>query len=322
MRVAIIGAGVCAGAASARLRQAGIEAQVFEKSRGPGGRTATRRTTVDGRKVGFDHGCTVATADGVAFKAFLDEAVEAGAAAPWPEGLGVVGVPGMNALARRLLADTQIHPGFPVASLNRQGDGWHLTANDGRSAGPFAAVLSTVPAVQAVPLLASAAPMLSDAAATATYNPAWAGLFAFPDAESHRLADLEATALQAEGVERLIDNGGKPHRVGATLVLHADPVWSAKNLEWEAQTVRDHFVKLLSGLSLPEPMYASAHRWRYSTPAKTAVMDTPFDPSLMVGAAGDWAGPTGAIPLENAYLAGTALADAAASALTGERPSV
>ncbi|XWN34013.1 MAG: NAD(P)-binding protein [Devosia sp.] len=315
MRVAIIGAGVCAGAASARLRQAGVAAQVFEKSRGPGGRTATRRTTVDGREVGFDHGCAFAAANGVAFRRFLDTAVEAGAAATWPSSETFVGMPGMNALARMLLSDTPVHTGFLVSALEWAPEGWHVKADDGRSEGPFAAVLSTVPAVQAVPLLADHVPQLAEAAAAASYNPAWAGLFALPDGSSDHLAALDATALQADGVERVIHNGNKPGRVGTTLVIHADAVWSTKTLEWEAEAVRDHFAALLKRLAFPSPVYASAHRWRYSTPHKTAVMDTPFDPSKMVGAGGDWAGPMGGIALENAYLSGTALADAAASAL-------
>ncbi|MFG5409811.1 FAD-dependent oxidoreductase [Piscinibacter sakaiensis] len=44
-RVAIVGAGVAGAACARALAQAGAELQVFDKSRGPGGRLATR----DGR---------------------------------------------------------------------------------------------------------------------------------------------------------------------------------------------------------------------------------------------------------------------------------
>src|SRR3546814_6562189 len=56
MRVAIIGAGISGLACARRLRDAGLEATLFDKSRGIGGRLATRRANPGNPEVAFDHG--------------------------------------------------------------------------------------------------------------------------------------------------------------------------------------------------------------------------------------------------------------------------
>src|SRR3546814_9540556 len=62
MRVAIIGAGISGLACARRLRDAGLEATLFDKSRGIGGRLATRRANPGNPEVAFDHGATHFTA--------------------------------------------------------------------------------------------------------------------------------------------------------------------------------------------------------------------------------------------------------------------
>ncbi len=55
MRIAVIGAGVAGLACAVELAAAGHEVAVFEKARGAGGRTSSRRTDHGT----FDHGCPV-----------------------------------------------------------------------------------------------------------------------------------------------------------------------------------------------------------------------------------------------------------------------
>ena len=65
--VAVIGAGIAGLACAATLARAGIGVTLFEKSRRPGGRVATRR--VEG--LSFNHGAQFATAHGPDFAALL-----------------------------------------------------------------------------------------------------------------------------------------------------------------------------------------------------------------------------------------------------------
>ena len=55
-RVAIIGAGLTGLSAARRLIEAGIETELFEKSRGVSGRAATRRLEFHDLTLRFDHG--------------------------------------------------------------------------------------------------------------------------------------------------------------------------------------------------------------------------------------------------------------------------
>ena len=69
MKIGVIGAGIAGGYLVSALGQLGHEVVVFEKSRGFGGRLATRR----GEGVQFDHGAPCFTARTALFKAFLAE---------------------------------------------------------------------------------------------------------------------------------------------------------------------------------------------------------------------------------------------------------
>ena len=84
MRVAIIGAGIAGLACARRLHDAGIEATLFDKSRGLGGRLATRRADTGTPGVAFDHGATHFTARSEGFTRLLAAWEKAGLAARWP----------------------------------------------------------------------------------------------------------------------------------------------------------------------------------------------------------------------------------------------
>ena len=66
--IAVLGAGVAGAAAAARLVEAGLPVQVFDKGRGPGGRCSTRRSET-ASEPGFDHGAQYFTARGPRLRA-------------------------------------------------------------------------------------------------------------------------------------------------------------------------------------------------------------------------------------------------------------
>lgn len=67
--IAIIGAGVAGTVCAHRLKQADFNPIIFEKSRGLGGRLATRRTRAGHT---FDHGAQYITAHSAKFKTLLN----------------------------------------------------------------------------------------------------------------------------------------------------------------------------------------------------------------------------------------------------------
>ena len=93
---------------------------MFEKSKGLGGRMATRRTT-DHQ---FDHGAQYFRADGKGFLAQVAEWSRTGVAAPW-SGDRYVGTPGMTAPARDLASGKTVVHGISVSRIARgPSGGW------------------------------------------------------------------------------------------------------------------------------------------------------------------------------------------------------
>jgi predicted NAD/FAD-dependent oxidoreductase len=302
-RVAIIGAGMAGLAAARRLRAAGVECVVFEKSRGLGGRMATRR---DG-DLRFDHGAQYFTARGKRFKALI----EAGAAAEWFEG-AFVGVPGMSGPAREMAEGLEVAGGVQASGLRRDADGWRVLDAEGARDGAFAAVLLAVPAPQAVPLAASAGVAFL-ALEAVRYAPCWALMLTFDGpsglTEDHR-------RFESGAISWIARNGSKPGRDPApeTLVVHAAPDWSRVHLEMSKEDAAAALVVELPGVGVTAaPARAVAHRWRYAMVERAAGVPYLWDSAAGIGACGDWClGPR----VEAAFDSGDALGAAVAEALS------
>ena len=163
-RVAVIGAGL-SGLVCARSLQHQAEVRVFEKSRGYGGRMATRRHG----DFGFDHGAQFFSARSQPFREFLGPLLEQGLVARWDarfvefEGNRItsrrqwadepphyVAVPGMNALGRALGEALDVCLQTRVGEISEDGSDWLLQDTDGRDLGRFDWVVSSIPAVQAI----------------------------------------------------------------------------------------------------------------------------------------------------------------------------
>ena len=87
-RIAVIGAGVAGAACAAGLLRAGFDVTVFDKSRGVGGRMATRQAQwTDSSGIAsaapFDHGCPHFTASRPRFRALVERAEKLGTVARW-----------------------------------------------------------------------------------------------------------------------------------------------------------------------------------------------------------------------------------------------
>ncbi len=281
-----------AGLSCARmLADAGHAPVVFDKSRGVGGRLATRRAGA----LRFDHGAQFVTARGADFRAYLAEH-----AAPWqpadaPEGWHV-GTPAMNALVKPMAAGLDIRLGSEVA-LERHASGWRVGKDR------FERLISTVPVVQARVLF----PEMIEALASVEVAPCYTLMVAFgtapnwPEMARSRDGDLAWIAR----------NSAKPGRGTEPdcWVVHASPDWSTAHLELEKKEACQRLLDLLRTARgpLPEVTHAAAHRWRYAM--TTVPLGRDFaqseDGSLLVG--GDWC--LGA-RVENAWTSGRAMAAA------------
>ncbi|MHA3977199.1 NAD(P)/FAD-dependent oxidoreductase [Halovulum sp. GXIMD14794] len=306
--IAVIGAGLAGLTCAHALKEAGLAPQVFEKSRGLGGRMATRRA----EGLAFDHGAQFMTARGAPFAEWLDGAVARGEAAEWmPDGLDAdhhryVGVPKMNAPLRHLADGLNVAFQTEVAAIVPDSLRWRLKLADGTVTEPFDHVICTAPAPQAARLLAVDA-SLAEALAQVEIAPCWTLMVAFD-----RAPDLpDAAQAPRDGIAWMARAGSRPDREAALAwVVHATPEWSTEHLELEKDDARDRLLEVLA--PLPAPVYAAAHRWRYAM--TTRPLGRPFaaseDGSLLAG--GDW---TLGARVEGAFDSGKALAQEVVSRL-------
>ena len=121
--VAIVGAGIAGLACAKELQTAGLAVQVFEKSRGLGGRSATRSASLSK----FDHGAQFFTARSKNFLDWVDAGLQMGLIASWQPRLRYereepqwyVGVPGMASLARVFQLDELVQREALVLQIER-----------------------------------------------------------------------------------------------------------------------------------------------------------------------------------------------------------
>lgn len=307
MRISIIGAGLAGLACGAALAGAGHGVALFDKARGAGGRMSTRRTRTPQGEVSFDHGAQYFTAHDPAFRAQVEAWSAAGLAAPWTAaGTGAfVGVPAMNAPARRMAAGLDVRLEQRVDALVRGPEGWHLRGGN-IEAGPFDAALVALPAEQAAVLLQGVDASFAGCAADTPSAPCWTVMAAF----AGRLP-VEDDVLRDRGpVIWAARNSAKPGRSGPEAwVIQAGPDWSAGHLEEAPETVLATLLALFAqgaAVRLPVPLSAAAHRWRYSK-SGAAGDGMLWNPARRLGVCGDWLlGPR----VEAAWLSGTRLAAA------------
>ncbi|MHA6287433.1 NAD(P)/FAD-dependent oxidoreductase [Maricaulis sp. CAU 1757] len=311
MNIAIIGAGMAGLACANRLSEAGARVCVFEKSRGLGGRLATRRSTF----TTFDHGAQFVHARSDSFKDWLQQAQKGGFAEQW-EPCGRpdeaeswwVGQPGMSALAKPLADRLTIQTGSKVVEILHGPDGWSLRFEGVRSAaGPFQRLVLAIPAPQCT-ALAGQFLGSGDGLDAVEYAPCWSVLLGYDPGLGNDVPDLIEPARGA--LSWVARNSSKPgrNREQEAWTLHASADWSLENLELDRDDVTSELTGAFAeivGHDLPEAVHADAHRWLYARVTRALGQDAIWKPKLGLGLTGDWC--LGA-RVEAAWTSGRALA--------------
>lgn len=121
---------------------------------------------------------------------------------------------------------------------------------------------------------------------------------------------FDGALVQASALSWIARNNSKPGRGAAECwVLHGAPTWSDEHIDAAPEQViawlSDAFRRATLSHAV-KPIFAAAHHWRYALPTVLLEETCLFDPTLAIGACGDWcAGPR----VEGAFLSGVTLAD-------------
>lgn len=293
-RVAVVGAGLAGLVAAARIAAAGFRVTVFEKSRGLGGRLATRRSD---RGV-FDHGAPVLHCE--AWQVAPLEAREA--CVRWGD-LGHVGLPGMSGLVRPLAEGLDIRQGEEIAAVTVVPSGILLGRLSGGEEGPFARAVLAIPAPQARRIAAGLAG--AEGFEAVAMAPVWTLMAAF-DARP----DLPDVIRPDGAFDIVVRDAAKPGRMGETWVAHAGHEWTRERLELAREDILPKLLAELEDVAegrLPRPAHVAAHRWRFALTERALGAPYLALAGGAVLAGGDWTlGARG----EHAWLSGQAMAEA------------
>jgi predicted NAD/FAD-dependent oxidoreductase len=294
----VIGAGWSGLTAASRLSAAGQQVLVLEKSRGPGGRSATRR---DGKRQ-FDHGAQYFTARSAAFGRQLQQWRDDGWIEKWTPRLAVLGgeaghhdpetvqrfvaLPGMNGVCRQLAETVDCRFEARVERLVHDAH-WSATLANGETI-EARRLLLTAPPKQAAELLGAAHPLyatLDDV----EFDPCFALLAAFDEALSPR---FDAAFVNDDPVLSWIArDSSKPGRSGECWVAHAHGDWSRENLEQDHEVLEQALIDALGRhLELPDPNPTTVqiHRWRYSQAISPRDDGVLVQEEQRLAVAGDW----------------------------------
>ncbi|MBD2258996.1 FAD-dependent oxidoreductase [Pseudanabaena sp. FACHB-2040] len=322
--VVVVGAGMAGLLCARRLEQAGYQVRVLEKSRGLGGRMATRR--VNDQPI--DHGCRFITPTTPLIDQLVQQLELQGLVRPWqpasykvtPDGQLAVAAPkewwvapqGMTAIPKHLAENLGIDRQTRVLGLEAATDSWQISLDEGSAAAsePLTAqaVVLAVPAPQALEILQTVKTQLDPAV--------WQGLEAVTFEASITVfagySSLPETRLAAGSEGWMVygnpdtpftwvglDSGKRDCASVPTVVIQscdrfAQPYLSAPDLTEAGRHLLEQTAQILEktlGPSLRQPDWIQVHRWRYATtkspfPKQSLVTAKP----LPLVCCGDWCG--------------------------------
>lgn len=323
--ILVVGAGLCGLHAAARLRESGRSVLVLEKSRGLGGRAATRRW----ENLPVDHGAQFFTAKNPAFAAQVALWERAGICHEWTRGFhrfeeGKLQGPsddshpryacreGMVSLGKALgepLGDILLRSAKVIRLGALEGQ-WEAALEDGRLV-RARSLLLTPPPPQSRVLLDDAAPEAAAAIGQHRCLPCLAvgACFSRTQIPWHGIQAPDDAVLTWVGH----DTSKRPelHPDCTILMLHASPDFSAENADAPDEKIVAALLRRASEMTSQNwnaPSAVFLQRWRYALPAPGGSPGGPLTysaPAPLV-IAGDWcAGGR----IEGAWLAGRNAAD-------------
>ncbi len=324
--IAVIGAGVAGLTCAQKLQQAGRRVVVFDKSRGLGGRLATRRLA----GTHADHGVCYLQPKGAAFGELIDKLVNQQILRVWTQGIhrltadGVLQPPvkfapcyaapsGATAIAKYLGQNLEIINSQAITAISPIGNGWQLNSADCQWNAEQ--VVVAVPPAQALAI----AGMVADTncfgqMSLVNFTTSITVIAVFPRNQQATAAQLAWRGIQ--GIDHPVlgwiglDSSKQLKPLHPVLVMQSSAAFAAEyfdapDLEVIGKRLLAAATPFAIGLDSPEIL--QVHRWGYAFAQNplpdlflTAKVQTPLY------FCGDWCGGN---RVESAFLSGSAVAE-------------
>ncbi len=318
--VAVIGVGLAGISAAAKCQKQGLNIQLFDKSRGVGGRLATRR----GFETRFDHGLPCWQIQGDRTQKLTEILLAENILKPWQvantnannpsawETLDVeqayVAPEGMTAIAKYLARDLTINRSYHLEKISAKSAHWELTFKNGEVVAA-AALMLAVPCPQAIPLVQDFVTLeIGDRLNKISYEPALSLMLGFKELNL-KFPWQELRLTNHPIFKKIILDGQKRSPQASTLVVQTNLAFAAQNLDTDnlAPAAQKIITELQTILDLSEPIWHQIHRWRYAlTQEVLGKSHLTLPTNLPLILCGDWCLGNG---IEGAIASGTEAAD-------------
>ena len=314
-KIAIIGAGISGLTVAKKLAKLN-EVIVFDKSRGIGGRMATRR--VDDYH--FDHGAQFFTAKSEEFKELCQKAKSDGIIEEWNcnfaeitenkinkkwqfgnDKAHFVAKPQMNSLCKYIGKDLNILTAKQISSVNFDNSKWTLKTLENEIFEDFDYLILAIPSHQAVNLIPANFKYF-DIVENIKMSGCFTLMLGF-----HEDINLEfdAALVKESNISWISVNSSKPERPkGFSLVVNSSNRWADENIEEDLEIIKEKMITSLKEIidfDSKNINYQNIHRWSYANAALRKGDKSLFDKSLNLCICGDYL-ISGRV--ENAFLSG------------------
>ena len=302
MNVAIVGAGL-SGLVVASELQEHHPVTVFEKSRGFGGRMASRYEN----GFEFDHGAQFFTARTPEFRRYLQPLIESGVVASWHARFAelrkgeivssrdwdddyphYVGAPRMNEIGKSLAHGLDVRRNIAVNRLERESDRWRLRDAAGTDLGCFDWVVLAMPAAQAA-ALAPDDSRLNQLAGSVKMRACLALMLGF---DAPLRLPWQAALVHDADISWVSVNSSKPGRPAPyTLVVHSTNAFADANIDSDLDELVAWMVSetgAILGESIDSAVSCRLQRWRYANVDGRGDEDYLVEEAEQLAACGDW----------------------------------
>jgi hypothetical protein len=302
-KIAIIGAGF-AGLVLANQLKNFAEITIFEKSRGVGGRMASR--TKD--NFTFDFGCQFFLAKNPQFINFLQPFIDKKIVQSlegnfveidnyqitynrqWNRAKNhYVATPKMTNLCKEMAIDLKIISQTKVARLNKINNSWQVFDEQQNFLGDFDWVFLAIPPLQVADILPKDCSFFNDLAKFKMM-----GCYSLMLGLSQSLnLNFDFALIKNSIISWISSENSKPHEnIAHGYTILARNSWADLHIDDDLELIKSQLIaefEKIINQKLPEILHCDIHRWRYANIAKQENSSGYlFDKKHQIGACGDW----------------------------------
>ena len=277
MKIAIIGAGISGLTLAHRFKDK-FEVTIFEKSKGVGGRVATRRAG----DFAFDHGAQFFKIRTSRFKAFMQPLIDNEIIMPWcgkfaeitknkvtktriwsNDNPHYVGLSANNGIGKYLAEDLKVIRSCKITHIKDR----FLIDNSGTQFGPYDWIFLTCPLPQVTALLFDKP--VQFLAETKTISACYSLMLGFDEPV---VLDFDMALVKKQDISWISVNSSKPGReTKQSILVHSTNAWANQHLEDNQDDVMQHLLKATSdtlSYDCTKADFTGLHRWRYANASR------------------------------------------------------